>query len=174
MNDWYKSKIIYYSSHFSGIIRNYQPDILAILIISITTLYVILGGLYSVVITDVFQTAILTLGSIFIAFIAWEKLTPELLSVLPSDWTSFKIPWRLTNLPDTAGTEFEFFGALVIVWILKGLLLNAGGPAQLYDFQRFLAAWVFSSIYQNSIKLIHFFLYSRLSVKLSIFLYLLN
>lgn len=35
---------------------------------------------------------------------------------------------------------FEFYGALVIVWVLKGLLLNAGGPGQMYDFQRFLAA----------------------------------
>jgi len=28
----------------------------------------------------------------------------------------------------------------VIVWVLKGLLLNAGGPAQMYDFQSFLAS----------------------------------
>ncbi len=35
---------------------------------------------------------------------------------------------------------YELFGALVIVWVLKGLLLNFGGPAQMSDFQRFLAA----------------------------------
>jgi Na+/proline symporter len=29
---------------------------------------------------------------------------------------------------------------MVIIWVLKGLLMNAGGPAQMYDFQRFLAA----------------------------------
>jgi Na+/proline symporter len=29
---------------------------------------------------------------------------------------------------------------LVVVWVLKGVLLNAGGPAQMYEFQRFLAA----------------------------------
>ena len=27
-----------------------------------------------------------------------------------------------------------------MVWVIKGFLLNAGGPAQMYDFQRFLAA----------------------------------
>jgi Na+/proline symporter len=43
-------------------------------------------------------------------------------------------------LAGTANAQFEFFGALVIVWVLKGLLMNVGGPAQMYDFQRFLAA----------------------------------
>jgi SSS family solute:Na+ symporter len=124
-------------AHF---ITGHQADILAIIIITITTIYVIMGGLYSVVVTDVFQTIILTVGSIFIAYIAWSKLTPDLLGTLPSDWTSLSIPWRIESMAGTAGAEFEFFGALVIVWVLKGLLLNAGGPAQLYDFQRFLAA----------------------------------
>ena len=128
------------SPGLSQFILNHQADILAIIVITITTIYVIMGGLYSVVVTDVFQTLILTIGSIFIAYIAWYKLTPELLSTLPADWTSLSIPWRIESFSGTANAEFEFFGALVIVWVLKGLLLNAGGPAQLYDFQRFLAA----------------------------------
>ena len=124
-------------SHF---ILSRQADILAVLIIGITTFYVILGGLYSVIVTDVFQTLILTVGSIFIAYIAWDKLTPQLLSTLPPEWTSLSVPWRIKSFAGTGNAQFEFFGALVIVWVLKGLLLNAGGPAQMYDFQRFLAA----------------------------------
>ena len=121
-------------------LTEYEPDCLAVLIIGITTLYVVLGGLYSVVVTDVIQTAILTLASIFIAYIAFSKLTPELLSTLPQDWTSLSVPWRIKEFAGTENADFQFFGALVIVWVLKGLLLNAGGPAQMYDFQRFLAA----------------------------------
>jgi Na+/proline symporter len=123
-----------------NILTEYEPDILAVTIIGITTLYVILGGLYSVVVTDVIQTIILTLSSIFIAYIAWSKLTPELLSKLPEGWTSLTVPWRAEEFATVNSAHSELFGAFVLVWVVKGLLLNAGGPAQMYDFQRFLAA----------------------------------
>jgi Na+/proline symporter len=122
------------------VVTEHEPDVLAVTIIGITTLYVILGGLYSVVVTDVIQTVILTLSSIFIAYVAWSRLTPELLAELPQGWTSLSVPWRIGEFSKTENAHFELFGALVIVWVLKGLLLNAGGPAQMYDFQRFLAA----------------------------------
>jgi Na+/proline symporter len=122
------------------VLAEHEAGCLAICIISVTTLYVVLGGLYSVVLTDVVQTIILTLGSIVIAYIAWSNLTPESLSNLPESWGSLSVPWRIEEFTGTENAQFEFFGALVVVWVLKGLLLNAGGPAQMYDFQRFLAA----------------------------------
>jgi len=118
----------------------YEPDCLAAAIITLTTLYVILGGLYSVVVTDVIQTVILTFSSIFIAYLAWSRLSPALLAQLPPDFTSLTVPWQIEKFAATENAHFQFFGALVIVWVLKGLLMNAGGPAQMYDFQRFLAA----------------------------------
>ncbi len=116
----------------------YEAHVLAVLIMGATALYVILGGLYSVVITEVIQTVILTVAAIFIAFLAWSQLSrdPSLLEKVPEGWTSLSVPWTLEDVPP----EFHFFGALVIVWIVKGFLLNAGGPGQMYDFQRFLAA----------------------------------
>ena len=118
----------------------YEADVLAMTIISITTLYVVVGGLYSVVVTDVVQTIILTFSSLLIAYVAWSRLTPSTLSKLPAGWASLSVPWRIEEFAGTANAHFELFGALVIVWVVKGLLLNAGGPAQMYDFQRFLAA----------------------------------
>jgi Na+/proline symporter len=123
-----------------NLLTRHEADILATLIIGVTTLYVILGGLYSVVVTDIIQTAILTIASIVIAYIAWAKLTPDALSSLPQSWASLGVPWRIEQFAGAKDAHFQFFGALVIVWVLKGLLLNAGGPAQMYDFQRFLAA----------------------------------
>ena len=114
----------------------------ALIVIGTTTLYVLLGGLYSVVVTDVIQTVILTVASIAIAAVAYSQLSPEALGrALPSGWESVVPRWRMPEMAGVKGYEgYELFGALVIVWVLKGLLLNAGGPAQMYDFQRFLAA----------------------------------
>jgi len=126
---------------FASVYVGLSPTTCAFIIIGITTLYVLLGGLYSVVVTDVIQTVILTLASILIAIVAFRQLTPGILkTVLPSGWTSLAPKWRLAEFAGTENAGYEIFGALVIVWILKGLLLNAGGPAQMYDFQRFLAA----------------------------------
>ncbi len=112
----------------------YEPHVLAAAVIGITTLYVVLGGLFSVVVTDVIQTVILTLGSVFIALLAWSRLDAATMARVPDGWASLSVPW-------TTGVEgFELFGAMVLVWVVKGLLLNAGGPGQMYDFQRFLSA----------------------------------
>lgn len=119
---------------------HHEGAVLAIAIMGATTLYVLVGGLYSVVVTDVVQTIILTAGGIVIAYIAWARVTPEALAALPADWTSLAIPWRIEAFAGAENAAFEFFGAMVILWVVKGLLLNAGGPAQMYDFQRFLAA----------------------------------
>ena len=123
-----------------NLVTAHESDVLAIATIGITTLYVLLGGLYSVVVTDVIQTVVLTVASVFIAVLAWSKLTPDSLAALPDGFASLRVPWHLPEFAGTDNAQFEFFGLLVIVWVIKGLLLNAGGPAQLYDFQRFLAA----------------------------------
>jgi SSS family solute:Na+ symporter len=117
--------------------------VLAGCVFAVTTLYVILGGLFSVVVTDVIQTVVLTAAAILIAVVAYTCVTPELLAqVRQAGWGSPLPTWRLadvSHLPE-AYRGYEWFGALVIVWVLKGFLLNAGGPGQMYDFQRFLAA----------------------------------
>ncbi|MCE5250474.1 hypothetical protein LLG96_09675 [bacterium] len=124
---------------FAAVYLPFGPHTCAILIIGTTTVYVILGGLYSVVVTQVIQTVILTFASILIAVVAYIKLTPELLGRIPADWASLLPRWRLEELAGTGNAGYELFGALVIVWVIKGFLLNAGGPAQMYDFQLFLA-----------------------------------
>ena len=126
---------------FAAVYLDLPPNVCALLIIGTTTLYVLLGGLYSVVVTDVIQTIILTVASLVIGAIAYVHVTPDLLAeTLPGGWESIAPVWRLEGLAGTANAQYEMFGLLVILWVVKGLLLNAGGPGQTYDFQRFLAA----------------------------------
>ena len=126
---------------FAAVYLPFDPAASAIIIIGVTTLYVILGGLYSVVITQVIQTLILTFAGLMIAVIAYIRLDPAVMAErLPADWSSILPVWRIESLAGTPHAGYEMFGALVIVWVLKGLFLNAGGPAQMYDFQFFLAS----------------------------------
>ena len=112
-----------------------------VFILAFTTLYVVLGGLFGVVLTDVIQTIILTIAAIIIAYIGWSQVSPEALArAIPPGWESIKPVWRIAELHGTQNAYYEMFGFLTIAWVMKGILLNAGGPGQLYDFQRYLAA----------------------------------
>jgi SSS family solute:Na+ symporter len=124
---------------FTAVYLPLSPNACATIIIGGTTLYVLLGGLYSVVVTDVIQTVILTVASVLIAAVAYFHLTPESLSSLPANWFSVAPVWKLGAGTEAAKAGYELFGLLVILWVMKGFLVNAGGPAQMYDFQRFLA-----------------------------------
>jgi Na+/proline symporter len=126
-------------------LATHEVEVCAVTIFTITTLYVLLGGLYGVVATNVIQTVILTVAGILIAAVAYLHLTPEMAAAaMPADGTSMTSlvpPWRLAGadrLPEQYAV-YEFFGALVLVWVVKGLLLNLGGPGQMTDFQAFLA-----------------------------------
>lgn len=120
--------------------------ICALVVFAITTIYTLLGGVEAVVVTNVIQTSILCLASVLIAGIAYVNLTPEkLAAIAPVDGGSFVSLWPQWRLDDVQALPldyrgYELFGALAMVWVVKGLLLNFGGPGQMFDFQMFLSA----------------------------------
>ncbi len=123
---------------FASVYLPWSRNACAGLILGTASVYVILGGMYGVVFTDLLQAAILGLGAVVLSYVAFVHADPSVaLSRTPHGWLSFAPSWRVGYLE---GTPYYLFGALCLVWVLKGLLLSAGGPQQLYDFQRFLAA----------------------------------
>lgn len=123
---------------FGSVYLPFSEHVCAALIIGITGAYVIAGGFRGVVMVEIFQTIVLSFGAIMIACIGFMKVSPELLaSKVSPDWGSLIPQWNLTDLNSP---EYKMFGALLIIWVMKGLLLSLSGPEQLYDFQRFLAA----------------------------------
>jgi Na+/proline symporter len=130
-----------YLGFASGLVTAHKPETLAVLVLSITTVYVVAGGLRSVVITDVIQTVILTMAAVLISVVAFNQVTPEIVSKsVPDGWASLIPAWRIPEFHGTDNAMYEMFGFLTVAWIIKGLFLNAGGPGQMYDFQRYLAA----------------------------------
>ncbi len=111
----------------------------AALILGVTGLYVIVGGFHGVVLVEIFQTIVLTIGALLIAWLGFTHVTPEMIQAkVAPDWGSLMPVWRFDS-PD-GSAEYELFGLLLMIWVVKGTLLSFSGPEQLYDFQRFLAA----------------------------------
>jgi Na+/proline symporter len=128
----------------------FTPNTYALIIIGITTLYTVLGGLYSVVLTDMIQFLIMIVASVALGFIAMQRISPEMLAtVVPSGWTDISFGWLLgldwSGVMPAAQAQVEkegytLFGAFFGMMVLKGVLLSAAGPAPNYDMQRILAA----------------------------------
>jgi len=116
----------------------FSRNVCAALILGLTGIYIVFGGFRSLIITEVVQTAVMSVGAVVIAYLGFRQVNlGDLAAKLSGSWFSLSIPWKD---PAFAETEFFLFGALTIAWASKGLLLCFGGPEQLYDFQRFLSA----------------------------------
>ena len=120
-----------------------SETICAVLILGVTGIYVILGGLHGIVRVEIAQTIILSAGAILFAIVGYMHFdTVQFAAKIPNGWYDIMPSIRPEALQGlvSGGTDYSFFGALVAVWVLKGFLLCLSGPEQLYDFQRFLAA----------------------------------
>jgi len=122
----------------------------AMILMSITLIYVLLGGMYSVVITDLIQFILLSVTSIIIGIIALTKVSPEMLNAaVPDGWKNLAIEWNL-NLDwselipavndQIASDGYSLFMVFFCMIVLKGILNSMAGAVPTYDMQRMLAA----------------------------------
>ncbi len=126
-----------------------SPDLAALLFMGITTFYVIKGGMYSVVLTELIQFVIMTIASIAIGIIAMNMVNPEMLNaVIPNGWKEITFGWNLdldwSGIIDSINTriasdEYSLFGIFFMMILFKGILISTAGPAPNYDMQRILA-----------------------------------
>jgi SSS family solute:Na+ symporter len=119
-------------------------------ITAVTTLYVVKGGMFSVVFTEVLQFGIMTAACIGVGVIAMQQTTPELVAAAtPEGWqslwfgTRLNLDWSqlLASANDKiAGDGWELFSLFVGLCLFKGVLASMAGPAPNYDMQRVLSA----------------------------------
>jgi len=120
-----------------------------LLIVGLTTVYVVKGGMYSVVFTEVLQAILKTVACFWVAVIAMQRVTPEMIAaVTPAGWHSPWFGWHLgldwSKLMPAANTRiaqdgWEIFSAFFMMTLFKGVLASAAGPAPNYDMQRVLS-----------------------------------
>ncbi len=126
-----------------------HPHVYALILMGITTVYVILGGMYSVVITDLIQYVLLTFSAICIGYIAMSRASgADIAASVPPGWDNLLFGWKL-NLDwsgllgagnaHIASDGYEFFTIFMMLVLFKGVLASIAGPAPNYDMQRVLA-----------------------------------
>ncbi len=116
---------------------------------ALTTLYVVKGGMFSVVFTEVLQYGIMTIASVAIGIIAMQQVSPDMLAqFVPNGWKNLFFGWELnldwSGLMESANTKisedgWELFGIFFMMVLLKGILQSMAGPAPNYDMQRVLS-----------------------------------
>ncbi|RIK75695.1 MAG: sodium:solute symporter [Planctomycetota bacterium] len=128
----------------------WNVNLYGLLITALTTVYVVKGGMFSVVFTEVFQFVVMTVGCLWVAGIAMHRVSPEMLAgALPAGWGGLAPSWRLdvdwSQVMPAASEKiaqdgWQLFGALWGLMLAKGVLQSMAGPAPNYDMQRILSA----------------------------------
>jgi Na+/proline symporter len=125
-------------------------NLYGLIITAITTLYVVKGGMFSVVFTEVLQFLVMTVACVWVGFIAIQATTPEAIAAaVPDGWDSLWFGWRLdldwTGRLDAANSRIaedgmSLFTICFMLMIFKGYLASMAGPAPNYDMQRVLSS----------------------------------
>jgi len=130
-------------------------DLYAIIIMSVTGIYCIVGGMYSVVMNDLIQFGLIVLAAVIIGIVAIASTTPEqIAAAVPANWDRMFFGWRLdvdwSNLiprlneklynPVSAGGDgYSIFGLFILIIFLKGVLVSMAGPTPNYAIQHVLS-----------------------------------
>ncbi len=127
-----------------------NANLYGLAITAVTTLYVVKGGMYSVVFTEVLQFLVMTVACIGVGILAMAKVSPEMLAqAVPAGWHDLWFGWEVgldwsSLLPAAAervaGDGWQLFTLFFSLALLKGLLASMAGPAPNYDMQRVLSA----------------------------------
>ncbi len=126
-----------------------NEKVYATIIILLTTIYSIKGGMYSVVATEILQYVILVACCILMAYLAMSMVSKETIDqFFPQGWKQLALKARIdldwnskwpaiNKTIDDSG--FRNFGFVFGVMAFKGIWSSLAGPVPSYDMQRVLS-----------------------------------
>ena len=116
---------------------------------AIAAIYAVLGGMFSIVWTDILQFTVMAIASVIVAVIAMQHVDPATLAALtPEGWDTPFFGWTLgldwsgelaAFNGRIASDGYSMFGAFMMMLLFKGILVSAAGPAPNYDMQKILS-----------------------------------
>jgi Na+/proline symporter len=144
---------------FGNIFLGWEPWICIVVFMSITTIYVVLSGLYGVAYTDVVQACLVIFTCLYIGLIAFKQFNLPLLTeaittlnpqksgiIATKEWLSFLPTWK-AELPPVYAKKSEYlmyqaFGLCIFTYFYNNVIFGnlSGGGVASYTAQRFLAA----------------------------------
>jgi len=134
----------------NGIFQLSSENSYALIIIGLTSLYAIKGGIYSVVLTEVLQFVIMTISCLVVGYIAMTQVSgAQIIENVPAGWDKLffsmdlGLDWSDHLASVNARIEsdgFQLFGYLFMMMLFKGIFASMAGPVPSYDMQRVLSA----------------------------------
>jgi SSS family solute:Na+ symporter len=130
-------------------------DLFAIVIMLIAGVYCVVGGMYSVVMNDLIQFALIVLAAVIIGIVAIASTTPQqIISAVPPNWDHMFFGWKLDvdwssliprlneklyNPISAGGDGYSIFGLFMLMIFLRGVLVSMAGPTPNYAIQHVLS-----------------------------------
>ena len=118
---------------------NTNANLYGLIITALTTVYVVKGGMFSVVFTEVLQFFIMTVACIWVGVIAIQEISSDLLkTMVPEGWNNIFFSWKLeldwSDLMQEAQKKisedgWELFSVFFMLMLFKGVLQSMAGPA---------------------------------------------
>lgn len=116
-----------------------SANMCALLIMTVTTLYAMIGGFNGVIATDVFQAVLMSLCGLLVGGAAFFIVDPAKLHALGFVTTLLPVS-KLEGLPpELEQGGYGLFGVMAVFWVLNGLFHSMAGAGGSYGEQRFLA-----------------------------------
>jgi solute:Na+ symporter, SSS family len=126
-----------------------SPNYYATILMLVTAIYVVAGGMYSVVVTELLQFTVLTISSVIVAIVAMSHTTnAQITAAVPAGWKDLFFGWHLnldwSGLINAVNTKiaddgYSLFTIFFMMMVFKGMLVSLAGPAPNYDMQRILS-----------------------------------
>lgn len=123
-----------------------------LVIMLVTGLYGVVGGMYSVVLNDLIQFALIFIAAAIIAVVAMARTTPDqVLNAVPAGWDNLFFGWKLDldwsqlmpslqeRIYGAGGDGYSIFGFFVGMLFVKGVLVSLAGPTPNYAIQHVLS-----------------------------------
>jgi Na+/proline symporter len=130
----------------------WSPNTYALVIMLVSGVYCIFGGMFSVVLNDVIQFGLILVAAVIIAVVAMANSSPEqIAAAVPAGWDQLFFAWRLDldwsqTLPalqdciyGESGDGYAVFGFFMLMLFLKGVLVSMAGPTPNYAIQHVLS-----------------------------------